>query len=61
MRNRGHVRGIRLQDNTIHRHHLGQDFREWRLLEGKNATDAQDKIIELEEFTGFDLIARETM
>ena len=40
---------------------LREDLRERRLLEGQDPTDAQDEVLELEEFTGFDFIARETM
>ena len=60
MRDWRHVGAVSLQDDAVERDTC-EGAGEIGLLEGEDATDAQDEILKLEKFTCFNLIARETV
>jgi len=67
MGHRRHIGSVGLENDAAERHCRGlqirsnKGLRQVRLLEGEHAADAQHKTVELEQFTGFNLIAGKAM
>lgn len=61
IRNRRHIRTVGLQNDAIQRNYSREVFTQMTALESRYATDAQNKLIEGEQFFGFLLVARKAM